>query len=139
MENRDAFDDGERSKKPQLLGGTLTLRPEHYRAVTSTSQKSKGRDATTSNDEESGYEYPAVPITYLGRKRLSDTLFLLSKDIPSFKDDVASLLHEARKQEEWDLAVAEILTQVVVGLHCTENDRTLDGLSQYLLRIGISS
>ena len=53
---------------------TLSLRPEHYRAV---APKPRGE---TSNEDS--YQYPPVPLTFNERKRLSDTLFLLSKEIP---------------------------------------------------------
>jgi hypothetical protein len=84
------------------------------------------------------YEYPPVPLTFKERKRLSDTLFFLSKEIPTMATDVAASLRGARKKEEWDLAVAELLTQVVVGVYCGEGDHRLDGLHHFLLGIGIS-
>jgi hypothetical protein len=108
----------------------LALRPEHYRAVT---PRPKGEEPSP-ND----YQYPHVPLTFRERKRLSDTLFFLSKDIPNATPDVAALLGVAREKEEWDLAVAEVLTQMVVALYCGEGDSRLDGLQQYLLGIGIS-
>ena len=120
----------------------LALRPEHYRAVTprtphrNSSAKINERD---DNKEENSFEYPHVPLTFLGRKRLTDTLFYLSRSIPSVTGDVASLLRMARERDEWDLAVAEVLTQVVICIHCSEGDYRLDGLRKYLLKIGISS
>jgi hypothetical protein len=108
----------------------LALRPEHYRAVT---PRPKGEEPSP-ND----YQYPHVPLTFRERKRLSDTLFFLSKDIPNATPDVAALLRVAREKEEWDLAVADVLTQMVVALYCGEGDFRLDGLQQYLLGIGIS-
>jgi hypothetical protein len=85
------------------------------------------------------YDYPPIPVSFQGRKRLSDTLFYLSKSLPSMTADVASLLRIAREREEWDLAVAEILTQIIVALFCAEGDLRLDGLRNYLLNIGIST
>lgn len=121
---------------------TLGLRPEHYRAVTprtphrnSSGLKTEERD----DKEEDSFQYPHVPLTFLGRKRLTDTLFYLSQSIPSVTTDVASLLRMARANEEWDLAVAEVLTQVVVCIHCAEGDFRLNGLKNYLLKIGIAS
>jgi hypothetical protein len=145
-------DHGGRSAKqqpplaPPLPPSTLVLRPEHYRAVS----HPKGRDeaaapssssfvSTAGRPSGGDFTYPHVPLTFQGRKRLSDTLFVLSKDIPTVLSDVASLLRVAREQDEWDLAVAEILTQVVVALFCAEGDHQLDGLRSYLLNIGISS
>jgi hypothetical protein len=108
---------------------TLTLRPEHYRAVTARS---------TSEEPANEYQYPPVPLTFKERKRLSDTLFFLSKEIPTMARDVAASLRGGRKRDEWDLAVAELLTQVVVGVYCGEGDHRLDGLHHFLLGIGIS-
>jgi len=113
--------------QPAVFVASVNLRPEHYRAVD---------DPTKSNAQ--AYQYPAIPLTFAERKRLSDTLFHLSKEIPSLTADCALLLREARKNAEWDLAVAELLTQVVVGLYCGEGDTSLEGLSQYLLTLGIS-
>ncbi len=130
-------------QKPLFM--TLALRPEHYRAVTprtpyrngsSSGKMAEGRD---DKEENSSYKYPHVPLTFLGRKRLTDTLFYLSQSIPSVTADVASLLRMARERDEWDLAVSEVLTQVVVCIHCSEGDHRLDGLKNYLLRIGIAS
>jgi len=53
--------------------------------------------------------------------------------------DIAALLRMAREKNDWDVAVSEVLTQVVVCLHCAEGDYQLEGLRQYLLKIGISS
>lgn len=106
----------------------IPLRPEQYRAVTS-----------SKNPEPVGaYQYPAVPLTFAERQRLSDTLFVLSRDIPNLTEECSSILTEARSKDMWDLAVAELLTQLVVGLYCQEGDRCLDGLQHYLLYLGIS-
>ena len=53
-------------------------------------------------------------------------------------NECANALRDARQNNEWDLAIAELLTQVVVGLYCGEGDSRLDGLQQYLLSLGIS-
>lgn len=104
---------------------TAPLRWEQYRAVSVT-------------PKEGDFEYPPVPLSFLERKRLSDTLFALTKEIRHLTEEVASILHEAREREMWDLAVAEVLTQVVVALYCGEGDKRLDGLQHYLLAIGIA-
>ena len=52
--------------------------------------------------------------------------------------DCAGILRDARDKDDWDQAVAELLTQVVVGLYCGEGDSQLDGLQQYLLTLGVS-
>jgi len=38
----------------------------------------------------------------------------------------------------WDLAVAELMTQVVIVVHCPDGDTQFDGLRRYLLTLGIS-
>lgn len=52
--------------------------------------------------------------------------------------DCGAVLREARERDDWDQAVSELLTQVVVGLYCGEGDTQLDGLRQYLLTLGVS-
>jgi hypothetical protein len=104
---------------------SVTLRPEHYRAVTLA-------EGSTS------FTYPAIPLTFVERKRLSDTLFCLCREIPSMTHDCAVVLRAARENGEWDLAVAELLTQVIIGMYCGEGDTRLDGLQRYLLGLGIS-
>ncbi len=131
--------------RQQPLFMTLALRPEHYRAVTSRapyrngSSSGKVVDERDDKEEVGSYKYPQVPLTFLGRKRLADTLFYLSQSIPSVTADVASLLRMARERDEWDLAVSEVLTQVVVCIYCSDGDYRLDGLKNYLLKIGIAS
>lgn len=105
---------------------SVCLRPEHYRAIT----------PLTSDID--AYQYPSIPLTFAERKRLADTLFHLSNEIPELGADVANILHKARLNNEWDLCVAELLTQIVVAMYCSEGDLTLDGLQQYLLILGIS-
>ncbi|CAB9502035.1 expressed unknown protein [Seminavis robusta] len=111
---------------------SVALKPEHYRAVTPYRSEDNSRMAPGS------YQYARVPVTFAERKRLSDTLFFFSKEIPSMTRDCGAILREAREKGEWDQAVAELLTQVVVGLYCGEGDSHLDGLQQYLLTLGVS-
>lgn len=106
----------------------VSLRPEQYRAV-----------ADAKNPQPVGaYQYPTVPISFEGRHKLSDTIFVLSREIPNVTEECSSLLREARSKDLWDLAVAELLTQLVVGLYCHEGDKCLDGLQHYLLYLGVS-
>ena len=116
----------------------VSLRPEHYRAVTTNSHKADANDGGNPAITSNGYQYPSISLTFPERKRLSDTLFFLSKEIPSITPDCAAALREARRNNEWDIAVAELLTQVVVGLFCGEGDIRLDGLHRYLMALGIS-
>merc|ERR1711933_517184 len=106
------------------------LKPEQYRTVTPSMGITSNPDAFT---------YPALPLPYAQRKRLSDNLFSLSKEIPQLTDECAAVLREARERDLWDLAVSELMTQVVVVAHCREGDSRFNGLRQYLLTMGISS
>lgn len=102
-----------------------TLRPEQYRVITPS--KKLGT-----------FKYPALPLPYPQRKSVSDNLFAMSKEIPQLTDECALVLRQAREKDMWDLAVAELMTQVIVVVHCPESDTTLEGLSQYLLSLGFS-
>lgn len=85
------------------------------------------------------FDYPGLPLPYAQRKKLSDNLFTLSNDVPKLTDECAQVLREAREKDMWDLAVAELMTQVVVVIHCAEGDNRFEGLRQYLLTLGIAS
>jgi hypothetical protein len=102
------------------------LRPEQYRIV------------SVSTSAKTGFKYPSLPLPYNQRKVLSDNLFALSKEVPQLTDECASVLRQAREQDQWDVAVAELLTQVIVVVHCPEEDSKLDGLSRYLLSLGFA-
>ncbi len=101
------------------------LCPEQYRIISP--KKTTG-----------SYVYAPLPLPYGQRKRLSENLFALSKDIPKLTDDCAHILREAREQDKWDIAVAELTTQVVVMKHCKEGDTRFDGLRKYLLTLGFA-
>lgn len=94
--------------------------------------------AVSISHSDSDFKYTPFPLSFQERKKLSDTLFALSKEISHLTDEIACILREARERELWDLAVAEIMTQVIVALHCVEGDKRLDGLQHYLLKIGIA-
>jgi hypothetical protein len=104
------------------------LKPEQFRMVT----QSKFVNSPQA------FTYPALPLPYAQRKRLSDNLFSLSKEVPQLTDECASVLREAREKDLWDLAVAELMTQVVIAVHCTDGDSRFEGLRRYLLTLGIS-
>lgn len=112
-----------------LFMESMEIKPEQFRLVTE-SKQSKGGDR---------YNYPSLPLPYAQRKRLSDNLFSLSNEIPKLTDECAQVLREARERDLWDLAVAELMTQVVVILHCPDGDNRFEGLRQYLLTLGIAS
>ena len=105
------------------------LKAEQFRTVTPSTVVSENPDAFT---------YPALPLPYAQRKRLSDNLFSLSKEIPQLTDECAAVLREARERDLWDLAVAELMTQVVVVVHCHEGDNYFEGLRRYLLTLGFT-
>jgi len=107
----------------------MELKAEQFRTVTPSTVVSENPDAFT---------YPALPLPYAQRKRLSDNLFSLSKEIPQLTDECAAVLREARERDLWDLAVAELMTQVVVVVHCHEGDNYFEGLRRYLLTLGFT-
>lgn len=124
-------------QKHKAFYPSVSLRPEHYRAVTPCADTAPN-SRNGSGSGSTAYQYPSVPLTFAERKRLSDTLFCLGKEIPGMTADCAAILRGAREKNDWDQAVAELLAQVVVGLYCGEGDGPLDGLQQYLLTLGIS-
>ena len=112
-----------------LLFVELTeLKPEQFRIVT----------ASKLTSQPDAFTYPALPLPCAQRKRLSDNLFSLSKEVPQLTDECASCLREAREKDMWDLAVAELMTQVVVVIHCQDGDYRFEGLRRYLLTLGIA-
>lgn len=111
-----------------LFVDAADLKPEQFRMVTP-SKIVSSPDAFT---------YPALPLPYAQRKRLSDNLFSLSKEVPQLTDECAAVLREAREKDMWDHAVAELMTQVVVVVHCHGADSRFEGLRRYLLTLGIS-
>lgn len=104
----------------------VELKPEQFKMVTPSTTRS------------GAYTYPTLPLPYAQRKRLSDNLFALSKEVPQLTDECAVVLREAREKDMWDLAVAELMTQVVIVIHCHETDTRMEGLRQYLLTLGIA-
>jgi hypothetical protein len=107
----------------------MELKSEQFRTVTPSKAITENPDA---------FKYPALPLPYAQRKRLSDNLFSLSKEIPQLTDECAAVLREARERDLWDLAVAELMTQVVVVVHCHEGDTCFEGLRRYLLTLGFT-
>lgn len=105
------------------------LQPEQYRIV---APKKRFKSSSST------YCYPPLPLPYAQRKRISNAMFSMSKSIPGLTDECASVLGEARKKDAWDLAVAQLMTQVIVVTHCSVEDSRLDGLSKYLLTLGIA-
>ena len=115
-----------KSQSDVLFLDKSDLQPEQYRTVSVTNKSSKA------------YKFPSLPLPYGQRKVLSGNLFSLSKEVAQLADECASVLREARQQDQWDLAVAELLTQIMVVVYCPEGDVALDGLSKYLLGLGFA-
>lgn len=111
-----------------LFVEAVDLKPEQFRMVT----------ASKIVSSPEAFTYPALPLPYAQRKRLSDNLFSLSKEVPQLTDECAAVLREAREKDMWDLAVAELMTQVVVVVHCHDGDSRFEGLRRYLMTLGIS-
>jgi hypothetical protein len=86
----------------------------------------------------SNFQYPQIPLPYPQRKSLSDNLFELSNELPSLKEECAFILRKAREANAWDIAVAELLAQLLVAIHCPAKDTRLEGLSRYLSSLGFS-
>lgn len=114
-----------------LFQPTMEITQEQYRMVSPTVSVSTKR---------APYSYPPVPMSYSQRESMSDKLFQLSKKIPGLAKECKTVLDVTRANGgDWDLAVAELMTQVVcVVCCCPTNDFVLDGLSSYLLQLGIS-
>ena len=112
-----------------LFVDTQELLPEQFRIV-----NVKKRKVSSSQ-----YVYPALPLPYGQRKRISNAMFSMSKSLPGLTDQCALVLGEARKKDAWDFAVAQLMTQVIVLTHCSVQDSRLDGLSKYLLTLGIAA
>lgn len=117
-----------------LFLDTQELQPEQYRAVVQNKIHKKRK--SSSSLARIRYLYPALPLPYGQRKRISNVMFAMSKSIPGLTDECASVLGEARREDAWDFAVAQLMTQVIVVTHCSVEDRRLDGLSKYLLTLG---
>lgn len=111
-----------------LFMESMELKVEQFRVVT----PSKALGAPDA------FCYPSLPLPYAQRKRLSDNLFALSNEVPKLTDECAQVLREAREKDMWDLAVAELMTQVIVIIHCPDGDARFEGLRQYLLTLGIA-
>ena len=109
-----------------LFVESADLRAEQFRVV-------RPRHGTGVAPKDTPYHYAAVPLPYGQRKRLSDKLFGVSKEVPNLTDECAHVLREARKRDMWDTAVAELYAQVLVAMACPSQDERLDGLRWHLL------
>ncbi|KAL7551202.1 hypothetical protein ACHAWF_014993, partial [Thalassiosira exigua] len=126
-ENGESSEAGDRSED-LIFQPKMEVTLDQFRAITPKDVTKMRRD----------YRYPQVPLTFSQRKSTSDALFSLSRMVPKLTDECALVLTEARKNNEWDIAVAELMAQVICVLHCSPSkDYTLEGLRRYLLTLGI--
>ncbi|KAL3758112.1 hypothetical protein ACHAWU_004193 [Discostella pseudostelligera] len=126
-----------------LFRDTMELKREQFRTVgaTSVTVSSDGSSSGNSNDiinSTNAFRYPPIPTPFSQRKELSDALFAMSREVPSLADSCAAILRVARENDDWDQAVAELTTQVLVVIKCEEQDYSLEGLRRHLLMLGIA-
>jgi hypothetical protein len=112
--------------KDYLLRTKTEMRPEQYRTVS---------EETSSYGS---YNYTELPLTFIQRRCMSDSLYNLLKGNRGLLDEVSNVLNEAQQSQFWDVAVAELMAQVLVLKHCPIGDKTLEGLRRCLLEFGIS-
>ena len=105
-----------------LFAEVLELRPGQFRAV-----------APLPKTEDTPHQYASLPLPYGQRKKLSDKLFSISKEVPNLTDECAHVLREAREKDMWDRAIAELLAQILAVLDCSPDDRKLEGIRRHLL------
>lgn len=84
------------------------------------------------------FKYPTLPLTFHQRKKASEDLFKLCQGLSGLADECAKILRVARESDNWDLAIAEMTTQMLVIIHCPPSDDTLEGVKQHLMTMGIS-
>lgn len=111
--------------KDTLMRTSVDLKPEQCKEISV--KKPSG-----------SFVYPTLPLTYLQRYSMSDSLFNLCKERFGLVEECSCILDEAKRSDAWDLAVAELTTQVLLILYCPIEDRTLEGLRKYLMLMGIS-
>lgn len=111
-----------------LMRTSVELKPEQCREV-----------SVRISECKSAFVYPSVPLPYLQRSSLSDSLFNLCKERFGLVEEASHVLDDAKISDEWDLAVAELIAQVLLILYCPSGDRTVEGLRKYLLTMGIAS
>jgi len=107
-----------------LFLDTMEIKHEQYRIITP-HRRQKNQQQKIKKPNNNIYTYLPLPLPYTQRKKLSDTLFSLSKEIPQLTDECAMVLREAREYDMWDQAVAELMAQIVVIVHCS-NDNVND-------------
>eukprot|EP00814_Leptocylindrus_danicus_P020572 CAMPEP_0116033314 /NCGR_PEP_ID=MMETSP0321-20121206/18888_1 /TAXON_ID=163516 /ORGANISM="Leptocylindrus danicus var. danicus, Strain B650" /LENGTH=314 /DNA_ID=CAMNT_0003509311 /DNA_START=20 /DNA_END=960 /DNA_ORIENTATION=- len=109
--------------KDVLFVDMVDLKPECHRIVTPTT-------STSTSTAYAAYCYPKLPLAYVQRKRLSDYLFSLTKEKEGLTDETAAILRDGRENDSdyWDVCIAELLTQVIVVLHCSSSSGVNDSV-----------
>ncbi len=113
--------------KDKLMLPKGDSKPEHYKEISTTASAGHG-----------SYVYPTLPLTYMQRHSMSDSLFNLCKERFGLVEECSQVLDNAKLSNSWDLAIAELTTQILFILYCTLGDRTVESLHKYLLLMGIS-
>jgi len=111
----------------RLLHKPMEIKPEQCRQVSMRTTCRMGK-----------FKYPTVPLTFHQRKNASEDLFELCQEIPGLTDDCSKILEIARESKSWDLAIAELITQILVVAYCPPSDEMLEGLKRHLLTMGFS-
>lgn len=111
----------------KLFHKLMDIKPEQFRTVSVLRSNLIG-----------DYRYPTLPLTFDQRKGASEDLFQLCQEISGLTDDCAKVLQVARNTDLWDLAVAELVTQILVAIKCGPGDEALDGLRYHLMCMGFS-
>jgi hypothetical protein len=112
----------------KLFHEAMDIRPEQHRIVSPNVTNQMG-----------DFRYPTLPLSFEQRKNASEDLFELSQQIVGLTEECAEVLHIARESNAWDLAVAELITQVLVIISCPLGDNVLNGLRRHLETLGVSS
>jgi hypothetical protein len=132
----DKIIDRQRSRELEDVNGIT--HNTHFMSLEIDLKAEQYRLARVERSDDS-YVYLPIPIPFSQRKQLSEYLLNLSTSHSSaLRDECATVLNEGRQRDMWDLAVAELLTQVLVLIHCHASDVRLDGLSIHLRTMGIS-
>jgi hypothetical protein len=111
----------------KLLHDVMDIKPEQYKLV-----------STHGSNLIGDFKYVTLPLTYDQRRGASEDLFESCQEISGLTDECAKVLDVARKTDLWDLAVAELITQIIVATKCRPGDEVLNGLRKHLAHMGIS-
>lgn len=111
----------------KLFHPVMDIKPEQYRLV-----------SVRATNQLGDFKYPTLPLSFHQRKNASEELFGLCQEVAGLSEECAEVLQVARESNSWDLAVAELLTQILVMMHCPLGDESLEGLRRHLETLGFS-